>query len=64
MIGIELVFFQCARALLRSQLWVPASWPDRNGLPTAGQMLSAATGGSFDGAACDAALRLRQKDSL
>jgi PPOX class probable FMN-dependent enzyme len=63
-IGIELVFFQCARALLRSQLWVPASWPDRSGLPTAGQMLSAATGGSFDGAAYDAALPLRQKDSL
>jgi hypothetical protein len=58
------VFFQCARALLRSQLWLPASWPDRSALPTAGQMLTAATGGSFDGAAYDAALPLRQQDSL
>lgn len=63
-VGIELVFFQCARALLRSQLWVPASWPDRRALPTAGQMLTAATGGRFDGAAYDAALPLRQQHSL
>ncbi len=63
-ITIELVFFQCARALLRSQLWHSASWPDRSALPTAGQMLTAATGGGFDGAAYDAALPLRQKDSL
>lgn len=63
-IGIALVFFQCARALLRSQLWQSASWPDRSSLPTAGQMLTAATGGSFDGAAYDAALPLRQQGSL
>ena len=63
-VTIALVFFQCARALLRSQLWQSASWPDRSSLPTAGQMLTAATGGSFDGAAYDAALPLRQKDSL
>jgi uncharacterized protein len=61
---IELVFFQCARALMRSRLWVSASWPDRASLPSTGQMLSAATNGSFDGAAYDAALPMRQKDSL
>ncbi|GCL63720.1 hypothetical protein AQPW35_28010 [Rubrivivax pictus] len=63
-ITIELVFFQCARALMRSGLWQPATWPDRGALPTAGQMLTAATGGSFDGAAYDAALPQRQRDSL
>lgn len=63
-IAIDLVFFQCARALLRSQLWQSATWPDRSSLPTAGQMLTAASGGSFDGAAYDAALPQRQKDSL
>ena len=63
-VQIELVFFQCARALMRAGLWLPATWPDRNGLPTAGQMLTAATGGSFDGAAYDAALPARQRDSL
>ena len=63
-IAIELVFFQCARALMRSGLWQPATWPERQALPTAGQMLTAATGGSFDGAAYDAALPQRQRDSL
>ena len=63
-IHIEVVYFQCARALLRSQLWNPATWPDRASLPTAGQMLSAATQGSFDGAAYDAALPQRQRDTL
>ena len=63
-VQIELVFFQCARALVRAGLWLPATWPDRSGLPTAGQMLTAATGGSFDGAAYDAALPARQRDSL
>ncbi len=63
-IHIEVVYFQCVRALLRSQLWNPATWPDRASLPTAGQMLSAATQGSFDGAAYDAALPQRQRDTL
>lgn len=63
-VHIEVVYFQCARALMRSQLWNPATWPDRAGLPTAGQMLTAATQGGFDGAAYDAALPQRQRDSL
>lgn len=63
-VTIDVVFFQCARALMRSQLWVPATWPMRSSLPTAGQMLTAATGGSFDGAAYDAALPQRQAGSL
>ena len=61
---IEVVYFQCARALLRSQLGNPATWPDRASLPTAGQMLTAASQGSFDGAANDAALPQRQRDTL
>lgn len=63
-IDIERVFFQCARALLRSQLWQPAGWPARDGLPSAGQMLAEATAGRFDGAAYDAALPQRQRDTL
>jgi len=49
---------------MRSQLWNPATWPERSRLPTAGQMLTAATQGSFDGAAYDAALPQRQRDTL
>ena len=63
-IHIEAVYFQCARALLRSKLWQAETWPAAASLPSAGQMISAATGGSFDGAAYDRALPLRQKDSL
>ena len=63
-IDIDVVYFQCARALVRSQLWNPASWPARNTLPSAGQMLTTASQGRFDGAAYDAALPLRQRDTL
>lgn len=63
-ISIDVVYMQCARALARSQLWNPATWPARDSLPSAGQMLSGASQGRFDGAAYDAALPLRQGDSL
>ena len=63
-ISIDVVYVQCARALARSQLWNPATWPSRDSLPSAGQMLSSASQGRFDGAAYDAALPLRQGDSL
>lgn len=63
-IHIEVVYFQCARALLRSQLWSPASWPAADSLPSAGQMLTAASAGRFDGQAYDRALPQRQRDTL
>ncbi len=67
-IQIEVVYFQCARALLRSQLWNPAAWPDLASQPSAGQLLASGSGHGFthpfDGAAYDAALPLRQRDSL
>ena len=63
-IHIDVVYFQCARALVRSQLWNPASWPARNTLPSAGQMLTTASQGRFDGAAYDAGVPLRQRDTL
>ena len=35
-IGVETeeVFFHCPKAFRRSKLWEPASWPDRDALPT------------------------------
>lgn len=63
-ISIDVVYVQCARALARSQLWHAATWPARDTLPSAGKMLSSASQGRFDGAAYDAALPLRQGDSL
>lgn len=61
-IHVENVYFQCARAILRSQLWAPTDKPQ--GLPTAGQILAAVGEGSFDGVAYDEALPARQRATL
>lgn len=42
-ITIDEVYFQCARALMRSQLWNPEHFIDPATLPTPGLMLKAAT---------------------
>lgn len=38
-ISVEEVFLHCAKALMRSKLWSPASQIERSSLPTMGQML-------------------------
>lgn len=50
-IKIAEVYTQCARALLRSELW--AAGDQSNGLPTPGEILTEMTSGDFDGAAYD-----------
>jgi len=44
-IGVEVeeCFMHCAKAFKRSHLWEPAKWPDLAGVPSAAQMLYAAT---------------------
>ena len=51
-ITIDEVYFQCARALIRSELWNPETFIDPRHLPTPGLMLKAATG-DFDHEAYD-----------
>jgi PPOX class probable FMN-dependent enzyme len=51
-ISIEEVYSQCARAVLRADLWNPEKFRDTSLLPTVGQMLASAKAG-FDGAAYD-----------
>ncbi|PYE25863.1 hypothetical protein C8J32_103179 [Rhizobium sp. PP-CC-3A-592] len=46
-VEIHEVYFQCARALIRSELWNPARFYDPATLPTAGQLLREAKA-SFD----------------
>ena len=41
-IAIDEVYFQCARALMRSELWNPARFVDPRTLPTPGTLLKAA----------------------
>jgi len=38
-VAIKAVYMHCAKAFMRSELWRPATWPDRASLPTLGQIL-------------------------
>ena len=40
-IEVDAIYFQCARALVRSELWNPARHVDPKSLPSAGQILAA-----------------------
>lgn len=62
-IAVESVYFQCAKALVRSRLWDPAAQRDRSELPTPGQMLKGARAG-FDAEAYDQALPARLAATL
>lgn len=62
-VAIDTVYFQCARALLRSHLWDPARHVDRKSLPSAGEMTRSADA-TFDAVTYDAALPARQAGSL
>ncbi|MGI9482624.1 MAG: pyridoxamine 5'-phosphate oxidase family protein [Hyphomicrobiales bacterium] len=57
------VYFQCARALMRSRLWDVEVQLDLNEVPTAGEMIKGAEQ-DFDAGAYDGALRARQEKSL
>ncbi|MFZ3005656.1 MAG: pyridoxamine 5'-phosphate oxidase family protein [Phenylobacterium sp.] len=63
-ISIETVFFQCARAVIRADLWNPAKHVDPARLPSAGQMLSAASSGAQGGDAYDAEWPARAAASM
>jgi len=53
-ITVETVYFQCARAIVRSELWNPERHIDPAALPTAGQILEERSEARVDGAAYDA----------
>ncbi|CAN5821350.1 pyridoxamine 5'-phosphate oxidase family protein [soil metagenome] len=63
-ITIETVFFQCARAVIRADLWNPAKHVDPSRLPSAGRMLSAASKGAQGGEAYDAEWPARAAASM
>jgi PPOX class probable FMN-dependent enzyme len=52
-IGVEAVYFQCARAIVRADLWNPAKHADLDRLPTPGQILAALSDGRVGGAEYD-----------
>ncbi|MEL6979449.1 MAG: pyridoxamine 5'-phosphate oxidase family protein [Pseudomonadota bacterium] len=53
-ITLEEIYFQCARAVLRSRLWAPESRRDPAALPSPGRILEAQSRAAIDAAAYDA----------
>jgi uncharacterized protein len=63
-IKAESVYFQCARALVRSDLWNAAKHVDPKSLPSAGQMLAAVSSNRVGGESYDKDWPQRAKETL
>lgn len=64
LIAIRSVFFQCARALVRSRLWSPEAQIPRSALPSTGTILATLSRDAIDGRAYDAELPQRIRQTL
>jgi PPOX class probable FMN-dependent enzyme len=60
----ESVYFQCPKALIRSELWNPEKHISRQALPSTGRILADVTAGMFDGEAYDAAYPQRLRETI
>jgi len=63
-VAVEKVFFQCAKAIVRSKLWDPASQVERATLPTSGKILAEISGGKVGGDEHDRAYPERLKATI
>lgn len=63
-VTVETVFFQCARAILRSRLWDASAHAASGTVPTPGDILAQLTGAAIGGAAYDRELPERQRSTL
>lgn len=63
-IHIEEIYFQCARALKRAEIWDANTWPDQSTLPTAGQILEEMSNHEIDGSKYDHEWPNRAKDTM
>lgn len=63
-IAVDAVYFQCARAIVRSDLWNPAKHLAADALPSAGQILAALSDNRIGGAEYDRAWPERAKQTL
>ncbi len=63
-IAVDTVFFQCGRALIRSELWGSANLGEPSNVPSAGQILGALTEAGIDGAKYDRELPVRLENTL
>lgn len=63
-VSILSVFFQCARALVRSQLWSADAQIPRDALPSTGTMVAGLSQNAIDGVAYDRDLPERMRQTL
>lgn len=63
-VAVERVFFQCARAIVRADLWNPAKHVARTALPSTGTILEALARGAIDAKTYDAELPKRLSSEL
>jgi uncharacterized protein len=63
-VTVERVYYQCPKALVRSQLWEPATWVDRKTLPTPGKILAEITHGEHDAERHDREYPARLRETI
>ncbi|MET0923623.1 MAG: pyridoxamine 5'-phosphate oxidase family protein [Xanthobacteraceae bacterium] len=63
-VTVDRIYFQCAKAIVRSKLWDASRHIDRKSLPSAGTILADLTGGKIGGEAHDRAAPERLKATL
>jgi hypothetical protein len=63
-VAVERVFFQCAKAIVRSKLWDAATRVERSSLPTSGAILAEITGGKMGGPEHDRSYPERLKQTI
>jgi uncharacterized protein len=63
-VSVDRIFYQCAKAIVRSKLWDPSRHVDRKSLPSNGTILAELTDGKLGGEAHDRAAPERLKATL
>lgn len=63
-VTVERIYFQCQKALVRSQLWDPTMQLKRSDLPSTGEMLEALSADPFDGQGYDKGYSEHLKKSI
>ena len=63
-VTVDRVYFQCAKAIVRSRLWDPATQIDRKSLPTSGTILAGISDGAIGGAEHDRTAAERMKATI
>ena len=63
-VAVQAAYFQCARAIVRADLWNPATFVRAADVPTPGAMLAALSAGRVGGPGYDAAWPERARGSL